>query len=72
MPEMLGTELLGEVARLSPGTHRLLVTAYPASAEVEDSRVGVVESIISKPWDEEQLRRAVRSRVVEGVPREDQ
>jgi len=71
MPEMLGTELLDEVARLSPATHLLLVTAYPASAEVEDSRVGVVESIIAKPWDEDELRRAVRSRVGQEAPKED-
>jgi len=71
MPGMLGTELLDEVARLSPGTRRLLVTAYPESAEVEGARGGVVESVISKPWDEGELRRAVRSRVVLGAPKED-
>jgi signal transduction histidine kinase len=71
MPGMLGTELLDEVARLSPGTRRLLVTAYPASSEVEDARGGVVESVISKPWDGEQLRLAVRNRVAQSVPKED-
>jgi CheY-like chemotaxis protein len=67
MPGMLGTELLDEVARLSPGTRRLLVTADPESAEVEGARGGVVESVIPKPWDEDVLRRAVRSRVARGV-----
>jgi signal transduction histidine kinase len=60
MPEMKGTDLLGEVARRSPTTRRLLITAYPESAEVKDSPEGIVEQVIAKPWDDDGLRRAVR------------
>ena len=59
MPEMLGTSLLEKVARVSPGTRRLLVTAYPASAEAERALGSAVEQIIAKPWQEQDLRRAV-------------
>ena len=63
MPEMLGTTLLEEVARVSPGTRRLLVTAYPESPEVQSARGRAAEEVISKPWDEKDLRQLVRSRL---------
>jgi two-component system NtrC family sensor kinase len=63
MPEMLGTALLEEVARRSPGTRRLLVTAYPDSPEAETARGAAAEDVIAKPWAEEELRRAVESRL---------
>jgi len=63
MPEMLGTTLLEEVARVSPGTRRLLVTAFPESPEVRDARGHAAEEVIAKPWDEKDLRHLVRSRL---------
>ncbi|HVR87642.1 MAG TPA: response regulator [Planctomycetota bacterium] len=63
MPEMLGTTLLEAVAAVSPETHRLLITAYPESPEIQGAGGRCAEHIIPKPWDERDLLQAIRSRL---------
>lgn len=68
MPEMAGTELLEHVWRRSPGTARIILTAFPAMATRSIDLVGAVDRIISKPWDGEALKRAIREILIDPVP----
>ncbi len=61
MPGMDGTELLRRVGALAPGTARLLITGWTADLEPgRRDELGLV-AVIPKPWDDAELRRAVRS-----------
>jgi DNA-binding NtrC family response regulator len=60
MPEMTGTELLARVGEDSPGTARIILTAYPGpTAQVPRLRQSI-ECMIGKPWDDAMLRRTLR------------
>ncbi|HLF93032.1 MAG TPA: ATP-binding protein, partial [Planctomycetota bacterium] len=64
MPEMIGTRLLEKVLERSPGTARMLLTAYPDNADVVASLGRAVEAVIPKPWDAEALKKAIRERLM--------
>ena len=51
MPNILGTELLGKVKALSPGTMRILLTGYSdLAAMVGSINEGEIYRFINKPW----------------------
>lgn len=60
MPEMDGDVFLEGVWKKSPRTERLLLTAYPeAIAKIPASRKCLLK-IMTKPWDETDLKRTIR------------
>jgi two-component system, cell cycle sensor histidine kinase PleC len=61
MPAMTGDEFLFRAQEISPAT-RILVTAYAdLGAVIKAVNQGKIFSFIRKPWDEDELRRAVES-----------
>jgi len=60
MPELCGTELAGRVRRLSPGTIRVLLTAYSGNTTVRHGLSRDVQWLISKPWNDAALRLTLR------------
>jgi DNA-binding NtrC family response regulator len=60
MPGMSGLEFLEQVAQRHPAVARLLITGWPEeipAAQIE--RLGI-RALIPKPWDDDQLRSALR------------
>jgi CheY-like chemotaxis protein len=56
MPEMNGLELLRRAAILQPDMARLMLTAHDGMSELRDARAsGLTISILSKPWQREQI-----------------
>jgi DNA-binding NtrC family response regulator len=56
MPAMSGVEFLRRAAEIQPEMARLMLTAHDGVDEVRDARPsGLVISIISKPWQREQI-----------------
>jgi response regulator RpfG family c-di-GMP phosphodiesterase len=65
MPSLSGTGLLQVVKATSPSTKRIMLTGYPQSTWVERAwEKKLMEAVLEKPWDNDELRRAIRSRVV--------
>jgi len=60
MPGMCGTELAERVQRISPRTVRVMLTAYPGNALVRHGLDHEVQWLISKPWNDDALRLALR------------
>jgi len=61
MPEMDGDEFLEWVWRKSPMTGRLLLTGYPDRIEqIPRSRRQLLQ-VMTKPWDDLELKRAIRN-----------
>ncbi|MBI3857840.1 MAG: response regulator [Planctomycetes bacterium] len=61
MPEMDGDLFLEEVWKKAPHTLRILLTAYPESVRaIPESRRSLLK-VMSKPWNDEELKRALRS-----------
>jgi DNA-binding NtrC family response regulator len=55
MPEMNGDRFLREVRRMSPRSILLLLTAYP-----EEATEPPYVTVLSKPWDDRELRGTLR------------
>jgi response regulator RpfG family c-di-GMP phosphodiesterase len=69
MPILSGTGLLQVVKATSPSTIRLIITAYPQSTWVVRAReLEVMEAVVEKPWNEDELKRTIRRRVLGGRP----
>lgn len=60
MPEMEGMELLEEVAKDSPATARVILTAFPESAVNVPGLRRRIDCLISKPCDVGRLRELIR------------
>ena len=60
MPGMCGTELAEQVRRISPHTVRVMLTAYPGNELVRHGLDRDVQWLISKPWNDDALRLALR------------
>lgn len=59
MPEMVGMELLEAARRRRPGAVCILLTGYPESVRAGDlERYGYCH-LMTKPWDDEEIRRTV-------------
>lgn len=62
MPEMNGTELLAEVARLAPHTARLVLSGNAMSDDILAARAaGAVDAAYTKPWTGADLREGLRA-----------
>lgn len=60
MPEMSGIEFLRVVKERSPGTVRMIMTAYADFDTADALDNGLVYRFIEKPWDCEDVKVAVR------------
>lgn len=65
MPGMSGSELLTEIRRKWPQVGRIILTAHPGKEIMVRSLEAEVDFLMTKPWDDEKLRRAIRSLVRE-------
>ena len=61
MPGMCGTEVLEQAKKISPGTMRVLLSAYGCEPGVAlpAVNVGEVYRLLLKPWEEQEIRRVV-------------
>jgi CheY-like chemotaxis protein len=71
MPAMSGTQLLRVAGERSPQTVRVLLTAHPDAEAITDRRALRLEQIITKPWDEQALRRTLLDLLTEARRRVD-
>lgn len=60
MPDMVGTEFIEQVRRISPRTLRVMLTAYPGTALVRYAMAEDVQWLIRKPWNDQAVRLAIR------------
>ena len=60
MSDMRGLQLLEEVARLSPGTARILLTGYPEQSVKHETLQKGVFHLFYKPWNDQALKRTIR------------
>lgn len=61
MPDGKGTDFLGSVKVSHPETVRLILSGYADLGTVTDAvNVGAVHRFMTKPWDDDELRDAVR------------
>jgi DNA-binding NtrC family response regulator len=60
MPEMPGDQLLEGIWKKSPRTARLLLTGYPEAVDRIPRSRRVLLSVMSKPWNDEFLKRTIR------------
>jgi DNA-binding NtrC family response regulator len=65
MPVMSGTSLFHLAKSYSPGTARIMLTAYAGEGLVAHARREGLFQLFAKPWDDRDLRRAVRDRLRE-------
>jgi len=61
MPEMSGTEFLRRVKQLHPDTIRMVLSGYTDLQSITDAiNKGAIWRFLTKPWDDETLRKLVR------------
>jgi diguanylate cyclase (GGDEF)-like protein len=61
MPEMTGTEFLRRVKELYPDTIRMVLSGYTdLQSVIEAVNEGSIYRFLTKPWDDDQLRAAIR------------
>lgn len=61
MPGMTGLELIERLARVRPQAARLLITGWNTEIDPRElTRLGV-RRVLSKPWEDAELKRALRS-----------
>lgn len=61
MPEMCGTEFLQRVKQMHPDTVRIVISGYTELQSVIAAvNEGALYKFLTKPWDDDQLRRHVR------------
>jgi DNA-binding response OmpR family regulator len=60
MSGMTGTELLAEIRRRKPGVGLILLTAYGGAEAMARGLEAGIDFLMTKPWDEDRLRLAVR------------
>ena len=68
MPGMSGVELLGRIAESHPSTVRLLLTGWSEAISQEALGAAGVEQVISKPWDDAELKALLRRHLGSGAP----
>ena len=62
MPGMEGTELLSKINEKKPICKKILLTGYSdINAAIDAINLGSVDKYYSKPWDDEELTKAVNS-----------
>jgi diguanylate cyclase (GGDEF)-like protein/PAS domain S-box-containing protein len=61
MPDISGTEFLSQVRTLYPDTVRLVLSGYTDLRTVTEAiNRGAIYKFLTKPWDDEELRREIR------------
>jgi len=66
MPEMEGTELLAKINGIKPICKKILLTGYAdINAAIDAINMGNVDKYFSKPWDDEELLKAVEDLLAE-------
>ena len=60
MPGMTGVELLAKVARLQPNAGKLLITGWAQAVSDEEIRSIEIDAVIPKPWEDAELKDALR------------
>lgn len=68
MPGMLGTELIREVRQCSPATACGILTAYTDQSVLREYTLRRIRRLITKPWRDPEIRRAIRSLIDGDVP----
>jgi CheY-like chemotaxis protein len=68
MPGMNGADLLETVHRRYPSVSRMMLTAYPSSARILRSMKEGVQELITKPWDDRDLKAAIRGLLDSPLP----
>ena len=61
MPGMDGAEFLRRARSVAPGARRILLTGWTADVGPALQRDLELAAVIPKPWDDRELRRAVRT-----------
>jgi DNA-binding NtrC family response regulator len=60
MPEISGIEFLREAAELYPDSFRIMLTGFANAGDlIKEISAGLIQFFISKPWSEEQMRKAL-------------
>lgn len=60
MPEMTGTEFFGKVKEMYPTTMRMILSGYTDLKSVTEAiNHGAIYKFITKPWDDESLRKDI-------------
>jgi DNA-binding NtrC family response regulator len=60
MPEISGIEFLRKAAELCPDSFRIMLTGFAQLGDmIGEITAGTIQLFISKPWQEEQVRRAL-------------
>ncbi len=65
MPEMEGERLLEEVWRRSPTTVGVILSGWPVPETASEGSGRRPRCVLAKPWDDETLKRTIRSLLVE-------
>lgn len=65
MPWMSGSELLSRVRSLRPRVGRIILTGYPGPATLIRSLEAGIDFLMTKPWDDERLKRTIRRLICE-------
>ncbi len=72
MPRVRGTDLLERIRKRSPGTLRVVLTAFPGSYTLQYGLSHGVDWLLSKPWNDDALKLTIRQlldrRNREGTP----
>ena len=64
MPEIEGTAFLREAARVCPRSYRILMTGQTSMiGVVTELTTGIVQQFIAKPWEEDQMLKALQRAV---------
>jgi CheY-like chemotaxis protein len=61
MPGMRGTELLSAVTQRAPGTLFVILTGYPDTEIIVERTRHRIGRLLTKPWNDEDLKRTVRT-----------
>ena len=62
MPEMIGAQFLSKSREVSPNSVRMMLTGYSdIEAATQAINEGGIYRFITKPWDDDELKRAVRA-----------
>lgn len=65
MPMMRGVDLLKAVRERSPTTTRVVLTGYPNSGMIIERVNKGIQRLITKPWNDEELKRVIRELIGE-------
>lgn len=61
MPVKLGTELLEDAIKKYPEQERIIITAFSDTIEIKEAvKRGQVFRLLEKPWNDEELRDAIK------------